>query len=132
MPGENNLSILLKDMKLELDPQPYAFISSSKKLLHKAYSSSLMLFRENEGETVILPALAATDFDLSYERTWARIILTIHSDPNAVGFLTALLPKLAEAGISVNPFSAFYHDHLFVPWEKRTEAIEILSAFSAT
>jgi len=54
------------------------------------------------------------------------ITLTIHSDLNAVGFLASITKKLAEKGISVNAISAFYHDHLFVPYEKRIEVIKAL------
>jgi hypothetical protein len=37
-----------------------------------------------------------------------------------------LASELARAGISVNPVSAFHHDHLFVPWERREEAMMLL------
>jgi YidC/Oxa1 family membrane protein insertase len=49
----------------------------------------------------------------------------------SVGFLAPIMTRLAEAGISVNPVSAFYHDHLFVPWDKRNEAMEILESFKS-
>jgi hypothetical protein len=39
-----------------------------------------------------------------------------------VGFLAAITASLAEAGISVNAVSAFYHDHLFVPVERAEDA----------
>jgi hypothetical protein len=50
----------------------------------------------------------------------------VHSALTAVGFLAAITTRLAEAGISVNAVSAYYHDHLFVPWERREEAMEVL------
>jgi hypothetical protein len=37
---------------------------------------------------------------------------------------------LAKQGISANPVSAFYHDHLFVPVDKASEALSILRALS--
>ena len=83
-----------------------------------------MLFREEEGFTVILPASTAKNL----ENLWAKIILTIHSDLNAVGFLAAILPKLAQAGISVNVVSAYFHDHLFVPYKKRFKALKFLKS----
>ena len=33
-------------------------------------------------------------------------------------------------GISINVVSAYYHDHLFVPWERREETLHILKNFS--
>ena len=39
--------------------------------------------------------------------------------------------SLAEAGISVNAVSAFYHDHLFVPEHRADEALALLHGMSA-
>ncbi len=52
--------------------------------------------------------------------------MTVHSSLEAVGFLAALTTRLAAAGISVNPVSAFYHDHLFVPENRAEEAVRLL------
>jgi Uncharacterized protein conserved in bacteria len=43
-----------------------------------------------------------------------------------VGFLAAVTAPLAEAGISVNAVSAFYHDHLFVSVERAEDAQRLL------
>jgi hypothetical protein len=56
------------------------------------------------------------------------ITLEIHSSLEAVGFLAAITARLAEAGMGVNPVSAFHHDHLFVPAERAAEALRILEA----
>jgi hypothetical protein len=37
---------------------------------------------------------------------------------------------LAEAGIACNVVAGFHHDHLFVPWERREEALELLQRLS--
>ncbi|TIM21889.1 MAG: ACT domain-containing protein, partial [Mesorhizobium sp.] len=52
--------------------------------------------------------------------------LNIHSSLEAVGFLAAITTRLAAAEIGVNPVSAFYHDHLFVPVDRAEEAIDVL------
>ncbi|WP_353843164.1 ACT domain-containing protein, partial [Mesorhizobium sp.] len=38
----------------------------------------------------------------------------------------AITARLAAAGMGVNPVSAFYHDHLFVPADRAEEAMELL------
>ena len=58
------------------------------------------------------------------------ITLTVHSSLEAVGFLAAIAGRLAEAGISVNAVSAYYHDHLFVPEHRADEALRLLQNMS--
>jgi hypothetical protein len=58
------------------------------------------------------------------------ITLEIHSSLDAVGFLAAITARLAEAGMGVNPVSAFYHDHLFVPADRAAEALRILETIA--
>jgi hypothetical protein len=86
----------------------------------------LGVFREDEGTTVITSAGAAERAGLPCSERWAHITLQVHSSLNAVGFIAAVAGALARCGISVNPVSAFHHDHLFVPWGKREEAMMVL------
>jgi uncharacterized protein len=67
---------------------------------------------------------------LSYQFASRLITLTVHSSLDAVGFLAAITVRLAEAGISVNAVSAFYHDHLFVPDHRADQALSILRDMS--
>ncbi len=90
-----------------------------------------MLFQEEEGVTVIVEKAVADKSKLSYTQIWSLITLNVDSDLSAVGFLAAITPVLAKAGISVNVISAYYHDHLFVPEGKAKEAIRILQKFSS-
>ena len=76
------------------------------------------LVREEEGLTAIRP-------DPSGE--WARITLGVVSSLEAVGLTAVLSARLAEAGISANVVAAFNHDHFFVPWERRHDALGLFS-----
>jgi RimJ/RimL family protein N-acetyltransferase len=40
--------------------------------------------------------------------------------------MAAVAGRLAAEGIGVNPWAAWHHDHLFVPWERREAALETL------
>ena len=42
----------------------------------------------------------------------------------------AITAKLAEAGISMNAVSAYYHDHLFVPADKAKSVMKLLAEFN--
>ncbi len=48
-----------------------------------------------------------------------------------VGFLAAITARLAAAGMGVNPVSAYFHDHLFIPADRAGEAMTILEALAA-
>jgi len=57
---------------------------------------------------------------------WARITLQVHSSLAAVGLTARVAESLAAHGISANMVAAFHHDHVFVPWARRGEALKIL------
>jgi hypothetical protein len=89
-----------------------------------------MTFREAEGMTLIVPRDQATAAGLPAAFPSRMITLEIASSLEAVGFLAAITAGLAEAGIAVNPVSAFHHDHLFVPEARAEEAMTILRAMA--
>jgi hypothetical protein len=41
--------------------------------------------------------------------------------------LAKITTALAKEGISVNAFSAYYHDHLFVPYDRKEDAMAALA-----
>ncbi|MBY8996669.1 MAG: ACT domain-containing protein [Candidatus Thorarchaeota archaeon] len=125
MSGESDLKSLLRDMKPEIIPGEYVFCSIQENQLG-ALENPLLVFRESEGSTVIVTKVVAEDNELDFNSSWGLVTLSIHSDLEAVGFLAAITGHLAEAGISVNAVSAFYHDHLFVPFERVDEVVSLL------
>jgi hypothetical protein len=86
----------------------------------------VMMFREAEGATLIVAEAEARRHRLSSVYPCRMITLTIQSSLEAVGFLAAITTALAAEGISVNPVSAFHHDHLFVPAERVEAAMAAL------
>ena len=85
---------------------------------------------EEEGRTVIATkaVLQAAGIDPGPE--WARISLTVQSDLAAVGLTAAFARALAEKGISANVIAGFHHDHIFLPWDQRHEAMAALEGLS--
>ena len=45
----------------------------------------------------------------------------------AVGLTAAIATALAKVGISANVIAGYHHDHIFVPWSRRYEALAILA-----
>lgn len=128
--GETDLKTLLGTMQPVLHELPYVFCSVSRDTYDKLPFDPLGVFREQEGITIIATQQQASDNGLPFDTNWACITLTVHSSLSAVGFLAAIACRLAQAGISVNPVTAYYHDHLFVPWEKRWQVVDELRELS--
>ena len=127
MSGETNLDTLLKHMKPIVQDGEYVFCVVSERKLEEIETPK-MIFRESEGTTVIVTKDVAERNNLDYRLSWGLITLSVHSALDAVGFLATITAHLAKSRISVNAVSAFYHDHLFVPYEKVDEAFNLLLA----
>ena len=130
MQGETDLARLLAGMNPRLDDAVYVFATLRAESPEPAGLAPLMRFAEAEGTTLVLPRAAASRAGLGFIFPCRRIVLEIHSSLEAVGFLAAILPRLAAAGIGVNPVSAFHHDHLFVPEGRADDAMAILDAMA--
>ncbi|WGR75111.1 MULTISPECIES: ACT domain-containing protein [unclassified Bradyrhizobium] len=130
MTGERDLNALLRDMKPEMQPGTFVFCTIPPNESIPAALNPLLTFREREGTTLVIRREEAEAAGLRYAFASRLITLTAHSALDAVGFLAAMTACLAEAGISVNAVSAFYHDHLFVPTDRADEALAVLQAMS--
>ncbi|ESW66270.1 ACT domain-containing protein [Mesorhizobium sp. M1148] len=126
MAGETDLKKLLAAMTPELLPDVYVFATLTPGISRQAGLDPVMVFREREGVTLIVTEDAARAAGLTASFRCRMITLNVHSSLEAVGFLAAITARLAAAGMGVNPVSAFYHDHLFVPAERAEEAMELL------
>lgn len=129
MPGESNLDSLLRNMQPTVVPGEYVICAIHESQL-EGLETPLLIFREIEGLTVIVTRPVAEQNQFDFESTWGLVSLCIHSDLEAVGFLAAITNHLAKAGISVNVISAFYHDHLFVPYDRVDDVMSLLSTLS--
>jgi len=126
MGGETNLEVLLRSMQPELQPGVMVFATIPPDGKLPAGIEPLMIFREREGWTLILPEEEARKAGLAGSFRCRMITLNIHSSLEAVGFIAAVASRLARAGMGVNPVAGFYHDHLFVPADRVEEAMQIL------
>jgi uncharacterized protein len=109
MAGESELNRLVATMAPRLHPDRYAF-----RLADGASQDAFAMIREDEGMSIITP-------DPNGE--WARITLTVQSSLEAVGLTAAFARALADAAISANVIAGLHHDHIFVPWPRRDDAM---------
>ena len=126
MPGETNLQKLLGSMSPELLPGIFVFATLPPGTPMPAGINPVMIFRESEGDTLILLEEEARAADLLAVFPSRMITLNVHSSLDAVGFLAAITTRLATAGMGVNPVSGYFHDHLFVPVDRADKAMAIL------
>ncbi len=129
MSGETNLRLLLANLRPRLAGQ-FIFCSVPDHLVAKREIQAIATFRESEETTLVVEKEAAEKAGLDGS-VHTLITLDVHSSLEAVGLIAAVTGALAAAGISVNVFSGFYHDHLFVPASRAAEAMSVLTELSA-
>lgn len=123
--GETDLAVLLRGMKPILHAAPYGFAVCKGVLQCAAFAT----VAEEEGLTVVADLAALRAAGLVSD-PWARISLTVHSDLAAVGLTAAFAGALAGEGISCNVIAGVHHDHLFVQWYRRDDAMRVLKALA--
>lgn len=128
MSGERNLVRLLQGMEPLLHPEPWGFALVDEGTVLAAQEFALI--REAEGLTLIAPRDRLVARGCTMGAPMARISLTIHSSLEAVGLTAAIAATLAEQGISANVVAGYHHDHVFLPWDRRDEALERLRALA--
>lgn len=124
-PGSvTDLKALLVSMKPVLSEREWCFqpISDPRFLPETAFA----MIREEEGMCCVLPAAASS----SNAPIFAKISLQVHSDLEAVGLTAAVANAFATSGIACNVVAGLYHDHFFVPWDRREEALRLLEKLS--
>jgi len=129
MTGEKDLATLLKTMKPIQKMGDFVFCTV-KSLATIVFEDSILIFKEEEGYTIILKKGTADNLKLKYSFVASWITLTVHSSLEAVGLTAAFSKALSDEGISCNVVAAYYHDHLFVDKKDTSKAMEILNRFS--
>src|SRR5689334_23027035 len=111
--GDRDLAKLRAKLEPRLSLERYAFETTDQSNLG---ADIFALVREDEGLTAIRKSATGD---------WARISLGVQSSLDAVGLTAALSRALADAGISANVVAALHHDHVFVPWPRREDAMRV-------
>jgi hypothetical protein len=112
--AERDLERLLAQLDPRVSPERYTFELTGSAVLA---ADMFAIIREDEGVTAIRQSPSGH---------WAHIAIGVLSDLESVGLTAALSKRLADAGISANVVAALHHDHIFVPWDRREEALAVL------
>ncbi len=144
--GETSLSTLLSTLSVKIHPETYVFATIPASKFTAPFpiplSSILLFFHEPSSTngssetretrepsirvTLILEKSLAVKHQIEHTYPCRMVTCDVHSSLEAVGFMAVLTAKLAEAGISTNPVSGYYHDHLFVEERRADDAVRVL------
>ena len=124
------LQRLLADLSPRLSARIYSFATTAKIDDIPAHASIVGTFMEDEGLTIVGAVDEADLATLGPNGGWAKISLGVNSSLTAVGLTAKISTALANKGISANVVAAFFHDHIFVPWEKRHQAMNVLKGLA--
>ncbi|WP_337024531.1 MULTISPECIES: ACT domain-containing protein [unclassified Pantoea] len=125
MTGEKNLQKLLRTASPVINKGAYVFCTLTEadaELLNQ----SVVIVREREGTTLVLPLEVADKRGIPYEYVAGWITLEVHSSLAAVGLTAAFSAALASREISCNVVAGFYHDHIFVAQHETEVAAETI------
>jgi uncharacterized protein len=132
MTGITDLNQLLRDMTPELDVEIYGYAVVPLEQALPPVDQVFAIIREEEGMTVVATHMVLQGIGLQPTEQWARISLKIHSSLSAVGLTAAFATALGKYGISANVIAGFHHDHIFVQWDRRHDAMNALQELSKT
>ena len=124
--GVTDLEVLLRTMEPVLYPEPYGIgVWEGGVLPIEPFAT----VSEAEGLTVVAPLAELRAAGMASD-AWARISLTVQSDLAAVGLTATFAGALGAEGISCNVIAGYHHDHLFVQWDRRKDAMATLRALA--
>lgn len=131
MAAERNLGALLRGLKPMLAEEEHGFATIPMGAGWPQGLVPVATFAEVEGASVIALRSILEGIGIEHESGWAKISIGANSALDSVGLTAAIATALAEKGISANIVAAYHHDHVFVPWDRRDEAMEALETLSA-
>ncbi len=136
--AESDLKKLINGMSPEVVGEKYflASVPESEMMIIANYLDYIKcIYREEEGMTIVFSEDIKEEMEeVSEEKIagpFALITLSITSDLFAVGFLAKITEVLAKEKISVNTFSAYFHDHLLVPYGRKKDAMDALKKLAS-
>jgi hypothetical protein len=130
MAGEMDLRKLLAGMRPRLNPGAYVYTTVPGTTPPPGVSP-IVTVAEGEGLTLVLRRDEADSAGLDYDFVAGWITLHVHSALEAVGLTAAVAEELTRTGLCCNVVAGFYHDHLFVPYDRAAEAVTALNRLAA-
>ena len=121
-------AVNLRALLCELDPvqEPGVWVYAELPREATLPPGTVVAVMEQEGLTVVLPEADAEKSGLRPLFRAAWITLRVHSALEAVGLVAHVSRALANAGIACNIIAGSRHDHLLVPYDRASDALDVL------
>jgi hypothetical protein len=119
--------VFLKSLRITCDNVPYSF-ASVKQIPTHDYEDILGIFKEDEGITVIASIEYFETNNIPYTDTYAKLSVVAGTSPELVRLTPMLAEILDEQNIPANIIASYFHDHIFVPYNERRRAVDVLQA----
>jgi hypothetical protein len=129
MAGEEDLTKLVKSIRPVLNNGSYVFCTVEN-LTSEFINHAVLIFKEKEGNTLIIKKELADSLGLEYQFIASWITLSVHSSLEAAGLTAVFSKALADMQIGCNVVAAYYHDHIFVKKKDADQAMSILIELS--
>ena len=125
MSGITDLQETLNSIKVSCDDIQYGFSSIEDENLIER-DKVLATFHENDRLAIIAPVEYLIFKGVEHEGPYAKLTIDVHTSLELVGLTAVMATALAKEGISANVVAAFYHDHVFVQYQFKDKARQIL------
>ncbi|TYB84013.1 ACT domain-containing protein [Oceaniovalibus sp. ACAM 378] len=123
---------IIAGMTPTLTPGVFMFITTDDPARIKSLSfHAVSTFKEAEGMSLLVPAEVAEEAGLDAAHPMRCITLNVYSSLEGVGLTAAVSTALGDAGIPCNMIAAYHHDHVFVPSDKASKAMDVLARLQA-
>ncbi len=127
MADQTTLSEVLKALTVSCDDVTYGFVSVENTEF-KFEEGMLGTFQEKEGVTIVATNEYLAKNGLQPEALFAKVTVEIETSLQMVGLTAMLATKLAENNISANVIAGYFHDYIFVQYEMRQKALDVLNS----
>ena len=133
MSAKKDLQDILKAINPSLVDEFFIFMTSKEPINNLVNSlNPIAMFIENEGSTLVITKEIADRNSIHYDAVFKCISLGVHSSLESSGLIAIISGELSKQDIPANVFAGYFHDHIFVPYDKSEEALEIISLIGSS
>ncbi len=131
MTGETDLAAMLESLTVSVRSDLYVVATFGPAASIPVLGDGVAaVIDEAEGPTVVATVDRATAEGWPQDFIAAWLTLDVHSALEAVGLTAAFARALGRVGIPCNVIAGFHHDHILVPHDKSTAAVEAIEALA--